>query len=883
MPLNNLGLGFLFSARDQATGTIRRVGTAFDRQATRARLANKAVQAAAVGIAGGIGMLAGGLAALRGSFNIASEAGRFGQTIARIGAVTQASATDLGRLRDRAIDAGIATQFSPDQAAQGLNELAVRGFQAQESMTALGGSLDLAAGGSITVANASQAMGSAIRVFGLQAGEATFVADRMLRITNLTSLQANDLAIAMGNVSRGAVAANQGLNEMLPAIGLVRNTGVEASVAANSVSSAIQFMARRGEDFQRLGVEVTNASGEFRPFLDIVLDAERALGERYPDAAQRGAQAQRLFGRFGVSAFQAITRQVRTGIRDSEGNIARGADAVNVLREAMSGARGTAARFRDQLLDTFEGQRVLLQGTVQTLRTVFGEAFGRVFRPFVLGLTTTLNAIIRVFNALPTAARTGIAALLVAIAGIVASGGALTAIGFAIALLIPFIKVVAITMGILLLAMLPVIAAAGAFAAGFIAVGLAIKNNIGGVGDFFMKKVKQVRLVWRALTELFTRGGFSRAVRSELGDRSNRGIREFVVNVFAVGHRITRFFSGIRKGFMQMMGRMAPVGERFVEALRRLGAAFGFVGEGLDDVAGTPSQNFMDVGVRIGEIVGRALEYIIRGVTLLVDWWTALVKAGKWLKGVLEPIWGALSSAMTSLGEAFNQAGDRINELTGSTETNQGALALLGKILVGVLVPAIYTWSGILIGVIWAVNGVIRAVTWLSEVGESAAGWVLDMAANFVSGWDTMRDQVRLGVAYITQQLSKLAQHVPAPLRGVLGIEGLAQAEALATDQLRGAATRINANFAQRRAEYAAVGPATAAQRGRVAERRAESREANQAMIGEMRRQFEAMGRRPEAPINIQIDGETVARAVRRGDQTNTANTFGMTPGFAEE
>ena len=59
--------------------------------------------------------------------------------------------------------------------------------------------------------------------------------------------------------------------------------------------------------------------------------------------------------------------------------------AIEALRREMSDAEGTAQGFREQLLDTFEGQKTLLRGTLQTFAVVLGEPlldhrqqFGRI-------------------------------------------------------------------------------------------------------------------------------------------------------------------------------------------------------------------------------------------------------------------------------------------------------------------------------------------------------------------------------------------------------------------------------------------------------------------------------------------------------------------------
>src|SRR5688572_6270683 len=162
---------------------------------------------------------------------------------------------------------------------------------------------------------------------------------------------------AMASVARGAISANQQIEEMLPAIGLVRNTGVDVSVAAQSVSSALVFMAGRADKFNEIGVSVTDAAGNFRPFMDIVLETSTELERRFPNAAERAAKATELFSRFGLQAYTGVSQQLAQGVRDSAGNLYRGAEAVDFLRREMENAGGSAEAFREALMDTFEGRK----------------------------------------------------------------------------------------------------------------------------------------------------------------------------------------------------------------------------------------------------------------------------------------------------------------------------------------------------------------------------------------------------------------------------------------------------------------------------------------------------------------------------------------------
>ena len=73
--------------------------------------------------------------------------------------------------------------------------------------------------------------------------------------------------------------------------------------------------------------------------------------------------------------------------------------------------------------------------------------------------------------------------------------------------------------------------------------------------------------------QLFEQGGFSGAVRDELNRAENRGLKDFLINVFLWVNRIRNFFSGIAAGFSAGIEAARPTLEAFMNALTRLGAA----------------------------------------------------------------------------------------------------------------------------------------------------------------------------------------------------------------------------------------------------------------------------------------------------------------------
>lgn len=604
MALNNLGLGFVFRAKDMATGTIRRISGSFAQMEGKAQKASISTGQAFATLAAGAVAMGTGIAVLRASFAAADAAGEFGKKIATVGAVSRASAEDLAKLEQAAIQAGIATQFSPAQAAEGLQNLAQAGFNATESISALGPALDLAAGGQISVKDSSDALTSALAVFKLEAGEAGNVTDKLLRITNSTKLSADDLAIAMGNVGRGAVLAQQSINEMLPAIGLVKNTGVDASVASNAVSSALIFMAKNAKKFKAVGVEVTDAQGRFRPFLDIVKDTEDALGNKFPNAATRAAKATALFGRFGVSAFTGTLQALSKGLKDTNGNILRGRDAIAFLRSEMKNAGGTAEDFRKQILNTFAGQQILLEGTIETLKIALGKPFAQVLKPVVKAVTDTINLFIRGFTEMPAPIKKAIVGLTLSVGALLTAFGGFVVVSSIVAFLLPFLASIKLVMASILAVALPIV---GALAAMAVVAGLlftAGQADIGGFGTFIGELWAKFKLFFEGVKQLMTQGGFSGAVREELNKVENQGVRNFVIRVGQLLFRLQRVGEGVAEGFKVAFMVLEPVFIALVFVLDVVTTALSKMGQAMGLLATGPSEDFLDIGRALGFVLG---------------------------------------------------------------------------------------------------------------------------------------------------------------------------------------------------------------------------------------------------------------------------------------
>lgn len=503
MALNNLGLGFVFTAKDLASAKIRGLEKDFRGLDSTTEEAQKKFSAGLVGFTKGAGLVTAGAVGIAGSFKLAGTFGNFEQGLAKVRAIAGITAGSLEatKLEAAALQAGLDTQFSPQQAVEGLANLAAVGFTAQEQIDSLNPSLDLAAGGMIEVSQATATVSSALKVFGLQSDQAGIAADKLLKISNLTALQAADLELALGTVARGAGATKQNLDEMLISMGLVKNTGVSASVAASSTSIALLNIAKNSKKFKKeLGVSVTDSQGKFKDFITIVREVEEKT-KGITNEAKKAKLLQELFGR-GLTSVVAINKQINEGIKGTNGELVKGAAAVDLLRSRMKGAEGTAESFRKQMQAGFKGQVTLLKGSLATLAIALGKPMAEILKPVIKGLIVVINAMIKAFSALPGPVQKMIALLPLLASGFLVAKGAMMVFRGASVLLGPAMAAMKVSMlGALapLVPFLPIILGVAA------AIGIlvfAFKKNIGGFGDAVNEAFADLKEVFGEIVDL---------------------------------------------------------------------------------------------------------------------------------------------------------------------------------------------------------------------------------------------------------------------------------------------------------------------------------------------------------------------------------------------
>ena len=108
----------------------------------------------------------------------------FEAQMSKVGAIAQASSSDLKAMTNEAVDLGAKTSKSASEVAKGMQELASLGFDAKQTMEAMPGVISASEASGAELATTAQVMASSINAFGLKASDATHVVDLLATVAN---------------------------------------------------------------------------------------------------------------------------------------------------------------------------------------------------------------------------------------------------------------------------------------------------------------------------------------------------------------------------------------------------------------------------------------------------------------------------------------------------------------------------------------------------------------------------------------------------------------------------------------------------------------------------------------------------------------------------
>ena len=166
---------------------------------------------------------------------IVKTAGDFDQSMAEVKAITQASGEEFESLRDLAIDLGAKTAYSAVECADAMTEMGKAGWSTSQILDGMGGVLDAAASSGEGLASVSTIVADAVSGFGLEAADASRVADILAHAANTGTIDIADLGETFKYVAPMAQSMGLSIEDVSTAATAMSMAGIKGSQAGTSL------------------------------------------------------------------------------------------------------------------------------------------------------------------------------------------------------------------------------------------------------------------------------------------------------------------------------------------------------------------------------------------------------------------------------------------------------------------------------------------------------------------------------------------------------------------------------------------------------------------------------------------------------------------------
>jgi TP901 family phage tail tape measure protein len=381
----------------------------------------------------------------------------FEAQMSRVQAISGATGDEFSKMNDQALKLGADTAFSASEAAQGMENLASAGFTASETMQAMPGMLSLAAAGGVDVASASDIAASALRGFGLEAGQSGHVADVLAKAAADTNAGVTDMGSALKYAAPPANALGLSLEEVSAAIGIMSNAGIKGEMAGTTLRGALTRLASPSSEaakmMAKLGISAFDSHGKMLPLSQVISNLQGGM-KGLTDEQKQNAIAT-IFGQESMSGMLTLIQagpaeldKLTVGFKNSDGAAAAMASTMqNNTKgsiEQMKGSLETAGIKMEQALAPAIKSIADAVGSLADKFSNLSPAQQK-FILVLVGITAAIGPVLVIIGTLISSVGAIVGAFGAASAAIAAAGGIMAVltgpVGIAIAAIIGLIAI----------------------------------------------------------------------------------------------------------------------------------------------------------------------------------------------------------------------------------------------------------------------------------------------------------------------------------------------------------------------------------------------------------------------------------------------------------
>ena len=659
-------------------------------KATLANLAADAIMRAVDGIKNLVG-------------NVIELGQNFTSTMSEVSAISGATGEDFEKLEACAREYGATTVFSASNAAEALKYMSLAGWDADQSTSALGGVLNLAAASGMELGAASDMVTDYLSAFAMEAGDAAYFADLLSYAQSHSNTTAEALGEAYKNCAANLNAAGQDVETVTSLLEGMANQGYKGSEAGTAMAAIMRDITNGMKDgaikIGETSVAVMDAQGNFRDLTDILTEVEAAtngMGD-----AERAVALSSTFTADSTKGLNLILNE--------------GMDNIAGYEEELRGASGSAEEMANIMNDNLSGDVAAMNSAFEELGLKIYDALESKLRAGVQFITNgVIPAIEWLGGHIPevTIAVSGLGAVIAAMNwGTISSKIAMVKGAL--------VKLAAALGGV----SLPAIAIIAVITAVALAFTNLWKNN-----EEFRNKITAI---WDGIKAKFDEFG------QGIVDRLNALGFEF--------EDITEVMKAVWDGFCEVL---APIFEGVFQQISNILSAALDVLAGLFDIfAGIFTGDWDMVWQGVQEVFGAVWDFVVATFENWISTFTSLADTVLgWFGTDWETVW-------TNVKTFFSDTWNAIS-------------SFFSGILTGIKTFFTDTWNAIVSFFSGILSGIYSSVTGtMTEIHDTFTN-IWDSITGFLSGaWETIKNIVTVGIMAVKEIISAAFQIITLPFR----------------------------------------------------------------------------------------------------------------------
>lgn len=394
-PGSSLEIGIALVLQDRFSNQAREASNTIRKLHNDAKMAVDANLNAGIGVANTMTSIADNAFSVLSASVVAGA--EFIDTMTTVGAITQATESQMRELSDIAQTLGLESMFNSQEIASGMKYLAMAGNDFNEVTQMIRGAVMVAGASGMEIGGkggAADIITNVMRTFRQEGERASVVVgDQMTKAALSANISMTDLAESIKYAGADMVTLNQTLPQTMAMIGTLGNAGIQASMAGTAISNMARYLNKSIADPNFKGGKALASIGlSSEDFLDTtgsIIDLGDALEKikiatQDMNASQRNLIMNQIFGVRGMRAAVAMMNDLE-GYRE-------------LLNKIQNESSGTASEMMDKRMSSLAGRLDAMVNSFENLATTFATSVTPVLGPifdavgYVMGILRNILA-----------------------------------------------------------------------------------------------------------------------------------------------------------------------------------------------------------------------------------------------------------------------------------------------------------------------------------------------------------------------------------------------------------------------------------------------------------------------------------------------------------